>query len=171
MTLSHTWSVSARLSFSSCRSDKKADLQKLKELVLLNESLKGQESEFKASCKQQLALLQEQLQAATASKEQDEEEDGHTARMAEIEDLHEKVTSKHAQMRQLLAGWNLKIASKSRLIDDVPTRTELIQYERRFAELYDQVGPQPFNAVAITTALLIWTVIHIRHIHAGIIKA
>jgi hypothetical protein len=25
-----------------------------------------------------------------------------------------------------------------RRIDDVPTRTELIQYERRFVELYDQ---------------------------------
>jgi hypothetical protein len=26
-----------------------------------------------------------------------------------------------------------------RQIDDVPTRTELVQYERRFVELYDQV--------------------------------
>lgn len=40
---------------------------------------------------------------------------------------------------QLLAERNLCIASTSRLIDDVPTRTELIQYERRFAECYDQV--------------------------------
>lgn len=114
-------------------------MQKLKELVLLNESLKGQESDFKASCKQQLALLQQQLQAATASKDQDED-DEYTSRLADIEDLHEGVTSKHAKMRQLLAGWNLQIASTTRLIDDIPTRTELIQYERRFAELYDQVS-------------------------------
>jgi len=28
----------------------------------------------------------------------------------------------------------------SREIDDVPTRSELIQYERRFVELFDQVA-------------------------------
>ena len=32
------------------------------------------------------------------------------------------------------------IAATSRQIDDVPTRTELIQYERRFVELYEQVA-------------------------------
>ena len=32
------------------------------------------------------------------------------------------------------------MASTSRLIDDIPTRTELIQYERRFVELYQQVA-------------------------------
>jgi len=31
------------------------------------------------------------------------------------------------------------VSTATRLIDDVPTRTELIQYERRFSELYDQV--------------------------------
>lgn len=41
---------------------------------------------------------------------------------------------------QLLAEQNLSIASTSRRIDDVPARAELLQYERRFSELYDQVG-------------------------------
>ena len=27
-----------------------------------------------------------------------------------------------------------------RKIDDIPTRTELVQYERRFVELHDQVA-------------------------------
>ena len=42
-------------------------------------------------------------------------------------------------MRQLLAESNREVAEKIRVIDDVPTRTELMQYERRFAELDKQV--------------------------------
>ena len=40
----------------------------------------------------------------------------------------------------MLGEANLEVAASSRIIDDVPTRTELIQYERRFAELYQQVA-------------------------------
>jgi hypothetical protein len=48
--------------------------------------------------------------------------------------------AKHVRLRQLLAETNLDIASNARAIDDVPTRSELIQYEKRFAELYQQVS-------------------------------
>ena len=40
----------------------------------------------------------------------------------------------------MLAEANLEVASTIRVIDDVPTRTELIQYEKRFVELYQQVA-------------------------------
>lgn len=50
------------------------------------------------------------------------------------------MTTKYNRLRQLLAETNLEIANTSRAIDDVPTRTELIQYERRFGELYQQVS-------------------------------
>ena len=40
----------------------------------------------------------------------------------------------------MLAETNLEVANTTRIIDDVPTRTELIQYERRFVELYQQVA-------------------------------
>ena len=48
--------------------------------------------------------------------------------------------SKYDRLRQLVAERNLTIASNMRIIDDIPTRTELIQYERRFTELYQQVA-------------------------------
>lgn len=75
------------------------------------------------------------------SKGSDESDEG-SARLAEIENLYTKTMAKHARMRQLLANQNLHIASTTRLIDDIPTRTELIQYERRFSELYVQVNHQ-----------------------------
>jgi hypothetical protein len=55
-----------------------------------------------------------------------------------IYDPRTVVMAKHSRLRQLLAERNLSIASNMRLIDDIPTRTELIQYERRFTELYQQ---------------------------------
>jgi hypothetical protein len=47
--------------------------------------------------------------------------------------------AKYNRLRGLLAQTNLELARNIRIIDDVPTRTELIQYERRFVELYQQV--------------------------------
>ena len=50
-----------------------------------------------------------------------------------------QILTKYNRLRQLLAEANLEVAHAVRTIDDVPTRTELIQYERRFVELYQQV--------------------------------
>ena len=47
--------------------------------------------------------------------------------------------AKHSRVKQVLADANLEVSTILRTIDDVPTRTELIQYERRFDELYKQV--------------------------------
>lgn len=55
----------------------------------------------------------------------------HQAKMQEIVNMHAKISSKHDKVRQLLAQRNLQVASTTRKIDDVPTRMELIQYERR----------------------------------------
>lgn len=48
--------------------------------------------------------------------------------------------AKYNRLRALLAQTNLDLARNVRIIDDVPTRSELIQYERRFVELYQQVA-------------------------------
>tara|TARA_B110000305_G_scaffold239331_1_gene306802 strand:+ start:671 stop:862 length:192 start_codon:yes stop_codon:yes gene_type:complete len=61
----------------------------------------------------------------------DEDNEEEIARMKEVESMHEKTLNRHNKIRQLLAQRNLQVASTSRMIDDVPTRTELIQYERR----------------------------------------
>ena len=50
------------------------------------------------------------------------------------------MTTKYGKLRQMLSENNRGIANSIRVIDDVPSRIELIQYERRFAELYQQVA-------------------------------
>lgn len=60
-----------------------------------------------------------------------------------------QIQTKYNRLRQLLAEANLEVAHAIRTIDDVPTRTELIQYERRFVELYQQVCCNANNSSSV----------------------
>jgi DNA repair exonuclease SbcCD ATPase subunit len=113
------------------------ELKKLKQLVGLNESLKAQEKAFKESCKTQMADLKAKLAAVESGDDEDSEEN---AKLKDIEEMHTKMLAKYNRLRQMLAETNLEVANSSRHIDDIPTRSELIQYERRFTELYSQVA-------------------------------
>lgn len=113
------------------------ELATLKNLVSLNETLRAQEASFKESCKAQMQELQGMIAAVEGGEEKDSDED---KKLRDIEDMHGKVMAKYNRLRGLLAQTNLDLARNIRIIDDVPTRTELIQYERRFVELYQQVA-------------------------------
>ena len=127
----------SKLSDLEASSTQQEELQQLKGLVVLNEGLKQQEAQFKASCKAQIADYNARIKALEDTDADDSEA---VKKLRDIEEMHEKVLSKYNRLRQMLAECNLEIASNVRIIDDVPTRTELIQYERRFAELYQQVA-------------------------------
>ena len=60
-------------------------------------------------------------------------------RLGEIERRHSEMRAQVDRMRLYLAAKTQETARVGRQIDDVPTRSELIQYERRFVELFDQV--------------------------------
>jgi small-conductance mechanosensitive channel len=123
------------------------ELATLKGLVVLNEQLRSQEQSFKQNVKRQLGNLTAELAALEAKELADaSSSDGNggggadDARLREIEAMHGKVTAKFARLRQLLAERNVAVSLASRLVDDVPLRAELLQYERRFNELYAQVA-------------------------------
>ena len=61
-------------------------------------------------------------------------------RLLHIEQLYESETAKLLKLRQLLAQKNQESHVVRRKMDEIPTRTELVQFERRFVELYDQVA-------------------------------
>jgi hypothetical protein len=81
-------------------------LQRLKQLVFLNESLKQQEGDFKSSCVQQRAALLTLMKELKAG-EHDEE----TKRLVEIERLHAGDLAKLSRIRQVLAKKNQEIAT------------------------------------------------------------
>ncbi|GMI46720.1 hypothetical protein TrCOL_g1666 [Triparma columacea] len=126
-----------KLSQKEEESGQKEAMKELWELVQRNERVKREEKAFKEDCKKKMDALRAALENFGANSNESEEE---RTRTAEIEGIHSKILAKHEKVRQLLAQRNLQVASTSRKIDDVPTRTELIQYERRFVELYQQVA-------------------------------
>ncbi|XP_031837895.2 coiled-coil domain-containing protein 93 [Nomia melanderi] len=103
----------------------------LEELLLVHDGLKEQEHNFREQCKSDLNVLRGKLQEIESSTSEEEED-----RLKEYEEQKEAVTKARLQ----LAKKNRAIASLTRQLDDVPGRSELTQYQRRFMELYNQVS-------------------------------
>uniref|UniRef100_A0A452QMA9 Coiled-coil domain-containing protein 93 n=1 Tax=Ursus americanus TaxID=9643 RepID=A0A452QMA9_URSAM len=116
--------------------ESKADpsiLQNLRALVAMNESLKSQEQEFKQT------LNQDSCESLSAG----EPHGALTPVMTHNEDLDRRYNmekEKLYKIRLLQARRNREIAILHRKIDEVPSRAELIQYQKRFIELYRHAG-------------------------------
>ncbi|NXJ77561.1 CCD93 protein, partial [Trogon melanurus] len=112
-------------------------LQSLRALVAMNENLKSQEQEFKAHCREEMERLQQNIETlkAEAQENGEEQEPNKT-----IEQQYKTEKDKLQKIRLLLARRNREIAILQRKIDEVPSRAELTQYQKRFIELYSQVS-------------------------------
>ncbi|GFR91723.1 coiled-coil domain-containing protein 93-like [Elysia marginata] len=113
-------------------------IQKLRSLVAMNENLKKQEQEFKAHCKEEMARLKGNIEKLKEEGEDVDSED--KARVNLIDKQYTADKEKLHKIRLLLAKKNREIAGLQRKIDEVPSRAELSQYQRRFLELYNQVA-------------------------------
>ncbi|KAM5280200.1 coiled-coil domain-containing protein 93 isoform 2-T2 [Ctenodactylus gundi] len=135
--------------------ESKADpsiLQNLRALVAMNENLKSQEQEFKAHCREEMTRLQQEIENLKAKKAPGGDEKTHssgephgalTSVMTHNEDLDRRYSmekEKLYKIRLLQARRNREIAILHRKIDEVPSRAELIQYQKRFIELYRQIS-------------------------------
>ncbi|XP_055667984.1 coiled-coil domain-containing protein 93 [Falco peregrinus] len=112
-------------------------LQSLRALVAMNENLKSQEQEFKAHCREEMERLQQNIENLKAEAvENGEEQEPNRV----IEQQYKTEKDKLQKIRLLLARRNREIAVLQRKIDEVPSRAELTQYQKRFIELYSQVS-------------------------------
>ncbi|XP_009289276.1 PREDICTED: coiled-coil domain-containing protein 93 [Aptenodytes forsteri] len=112
-------------------------LQSLRALVAMNENLKSQEQEFKAHCREEMERLQQDIENLKAEAvENGEEQEPNKI----IEQQYKTEKDKLQKIRLLLARRNREIAILQRKIDEVPSRAELTQYQKRFIELYSQVS-------------------------------
>ncbi|KAM3855412.1 coiled-coil domain-containing protein 93 isoform 3-T3 [Vipera latastei] len=110
-------------------------LQKLRALVAMNENLKGQEQEFKAHCREEMTRLQQNIENLKAEAAESGEEREPTKI---INQQYKTEKEKLQKIRLLLARRNREISILQRKIDEVPSRAELTQYQKRFIELYGQ---------------------------------
>nr|XP_056717239.1 coiled-coil domain-containing protein 93 [Euleptes europaea] len=112
-------------------------LQKLRALVAMNENLKSQEQEFRSHCREEMARLQQNIGSLKAEAAENGEEKEPTKI---IDQQYKAEREKLQKIRLLLARRNREIAILQRKIDEVPSRAELTQYQKRFIELYGQVS-------------------------------
>ncbi|XP_062547037.1 coiled-coil domain-containing protein 93 [Armigeres subalbatus] len=107
-------------------------LAHVQELILKNEKMKQQETEFKEKCKKELVELQEKIEKAETSTPDEDIAENQKQLDFELERLK--------SLRLQLAKKNRAFVSINRQLDNIPDRTELAQYQRRFLELYNQVS-------------------------------
>mmetsp|Transcript_28970 Transcript_28970/g.58357 ORF Transcript_28970/g.58357 Transcript_28970/m.58357 type:complete len:345 (-) Transcript_28970:244-1278(-) len=115
-----------------------SELTKLQDLVAVNDQMSHQRAEFKRQCALQLQQMNEELEAL--EKDQVEQASDDTQNLLEVERIHEAESTKANQMRRLVGQKGREMAALQRQLDDIPTSAELMQYERRVRELYQQVA-------------------------------
>jgi len=99
--------------------------------------LKAAEKTFKANCTREMAEMRARLDAMHAAGGALTAEE--TAEMDEIAARHAEESAKRDRLRAAVAKKGRVTQLLRRKLDDIPTRPELMQYERRFEELYDAV--------------------------------
>ncbi|XP_040914056.1 coiled-coil domain-containing protein 93 [Toxotes jaculatrix] len=113
-------------------------LEKLRALVTMNENLKQQEQEFRTHCREEMTRLQQNIEELKMASGQDTEEERERNQL--IDKQYNTDREKLQKIRLLMARRNREIAILQRKIDEVPSRAELTQYQKRFIELYSQVS-------------------------------
>ncbi|XP_062394780.1 coiled-coil domain-containing protein 93 [Sardina pilchardus] len=125
-------------------------LDGLRELVARNEALKTQEHDFRAHCRQEMALLQQKIedlkQESGREGNDDDTDDGGGGNGGDreqrrlVEAQHKADKEKLQKIRLLMARRSREITVLQRKMDEIPSRAELTQYQKRFVELYSQVS-------------------------------
>uniref|UniRef100_A0A8C2KMA2 Coiled-coil domain-containing protein 93 n=1 Tax=Cyprinus carpio TaxID=7962 RepID=A0A8C2KMA2_CYPCA len=113
-------------------------LEKLRALVAMNENLKHQEQTFRSHCREEMTRLQQNIEELKL--EYGEEGDEKKEMNMLIDQQYTADREKLQKIRLLMARRNREIAILQRKIDEVPSRAELTQYQKRFIELYSQVS-------------------------------
>ncbi|XP_051258830.1 coiled-coil domain-containing protein 93 isoform X2 [Dicentrarchus labrax] len=113
-------------------------LEKLRALVTMNENLKQQEQDFRTHCREEMVRLQQNIEELKKASGQNTEEDEERNQL--IDKQYDTDREKLQKIRLLMARRNREIAILQRKIDEVPSRAELTQYQKRFIELYSQVS-------------------------------
>lgn len=116
--------------------ENREDIETLRALVLLNENLKMQDEQFRLNCKKQLQALNAKIKGIQASDPGSLD----TERDKLIRDTHEKDLDRLVEHRQALGKKIRDIAMVERKIDEIPSRSELQQYQLQLVELYEQVA-------------------------------
>lgn len=111
-------------------------------MIKIHEENKQKESEYKKFCKTEVTKLEEQNQKLreldSGNMDEQGEEDSEENQKQKIVEQYEAAKAKEHAVRLKIAKKNREISTLKRKLDEVPSRNELSQYQKRFIELYHQ---------------------------------
>ncbi|GIY48570.1 coiled-coil domain-containing protein 93 [Caerostris darwini] len=110
----------------------------MKEMKALEEAENDDNKSLLETLCSLVATNETQIEEIKASSDEGSSEDIEYREMVEKQYNADK--EKLQKIRMLLARKNREIATLQRKFDEVPSRAELSQYQKRFVELYNQVG-------------------------------
>ncbi|CAI5713893.1 unnamed protein product [Hyaloperonospora brassicae] len=118
-----------------------ACLAKLQQLVEMSEESKKEKMDFRAKCCLAMEALQERIEKLRLQVSKDEnKQEGRALRLDQIEQMHAQMAQQHRCLKYAASKQTRAVHCKLRQIDEIPSRFELVQYEKRFEELYDEVA-------------------------------
>ena len=116
-------------------------VEALERLVQTHDEMKKRETEFKVACKDQLAKLRETLDKARGGADDDDaaafDEDADVD-ASKLKGQIERENEKAAKLKTTVAKKSRQLRAVERRLDEIPSRAELDQYQKRFLELYDE---------------------------------
>ncbi|CAG0921640.1 unnamed protein product [Notodromas monacha] len=119
--------------------ENKAMLEKLQELVEEHDSITKKENKLKAVMEQETLKLEAELEAYSTVNSAGDKETSREEEKLIQEDI-DAATSQVDDLRLQNAEVSKRLLDLSRKGDSIPMRAELVQYQRRFVELYAQVA-------------------------------
>lgn len=123
--------------------ESKEESIKRKDLVSLIDSIRKDKASFKKSCREEKAVLDQRIEQLNADREdvdQDQEEE------QQLLQFLDKQRDKLNKMNAVYGDLCKDVARCQRRLDDIPSRSEVTQYQRRFVELYDQIASKHVEA-------------------------
>lgn len=126
----------------SKRNETEEELRERRQLVVSLDQLKRHKISFKKACREEKSSLEAEiarLEQQQACQGGGQEEDILQRELDKEKERLKKMTLHLAQVSRDL----LRI---QRRLDDIPSRSEVTQYQRRFVELYDQIAAKHIEA-------------------------
>ncbi|KAL5249336.1 hypothetical protein ACHWQZ_G018257 [Mnemiopsis leidyi] len=113
-----------------------AEAKQVEKLVLEYDTISKEKEAFTKECKEKVKDYREQMSELSEKIETIEKD----RRTRLVQEQYEKDKSKLDKLRLQIAKRNYAISALQRQVDDIPTRIDLLQYQKRFEELHQQTG-------------------------------
>eukprot|EP01065_Artemidia_motanka_P053370 TRINITY_DN9884_c0_g1_i1.p1 TRINITY_DN9884_c0_g1~~TRINITY_DN9884_c0_g1_i1.p1 ORF type:complete len:608 (+),score=289.45 TRINITY_DN9884_c0_g1_i1:57-1880(+) len=120
--------------------EKKAVFEALMALKQQADDLRDEEAALRRSCEAKMKEWKARLAEAQAEADAAAEQAADPERQSELEHAVSASSERLIPAQRLAAKRSREVTKIQRAIDEIPSRAELTQYERRFTELYEQVA-------------------------------